>query len=171
MAQSLLGLDANGLTTEFFSLGALTTTARFSVTLGSAGVAPAWTAADMAIFQQASGTNACVQIFSGAANSGIYGFSSPTARNRGYLNYNHSTDLMTLSSSGDITLSVGATKKITIQTIYSSAVYTVATLPTGIAGARSFVSDALAPAFGAAVVGAGAVGVPVYHDGTSWKVG
>ena len=49
--------------------------------------------------------------------------------------------------------------------------FTVATLPTGVAGARSFVTNALAPAFGAAVAGGGAVGVPVYHDGTSWKVG
>ena len=49
--------------------------------------------------------------------------------------------------------------------------YTVATLPTGSAGAKSFVTNALTPTFGAAVVGGGAVGVPVYHDGTSWKVG
>jgi len=39
------------------------------------------------------------------------------------------------------------------------------------AGTRSFVTDALAPTFGATVVGAGAVKVPVYSDGTNWKVG
>jgi hypothetical protein len=33
------------------------------------------------------------------------------------------------------------------------------------------VSDALAPTFGATVVGGGAVAVPVYSDGTNWKVG
>jgi hypothetical protein len=52
--------------------------------------------------------------------------------------------------------------------------YTVATLPsaaTAGAGARSFVTDALAPAFGATVVTGGAVAVPVYSDGTNWKVG
>jgi hypothetical protein len=52
--------------------------------------------------------------------------------------------------------------------------YTVATLPsasTSGAGTRSFVTDALAPTFGATVVGAGAVKVPVYSDGTNWKVG
>ena len=52
--------------------------------------------------------------------------------------------------------------------------YTVATLPsaaTSGAGARSFVTDALAPAFGATVVTGGAVAVPVYSDGTVWKVG
>lgn len=39
------------------------------------------------------------------------------------------------------------------------------------AGARSIVSDALAPVFGTAVAGGGAVVVPVYSDGTSWIVG
>ena len=53
-------------------------------------------------------------------------------------------------------------------------VYTVATLPsaaTSGAGARSFVSDASAPTFGSTVAGGGAVTVPVYSDGTNWKVG
>jgi hypothetical protein len=55
-----------------------------------------------------------------------------------------------------------------------TTVYTVATLPsaaTSGAGARSFVSDAASPTFGATVVGGGAVTVPVYSDGTNWKVG
>jgi hypothetical protein len=52
--------------------------------------------------------------------------------------------------------------------------YTVATLPSAAdsgSGARAFVSNALAPTFGATVVGGGAVAVPVYSDGTNWKVG
>jgi hypothetical protein len=52
--------------------------------------------------------------------------------------------------------------------------YTVATLPSAITsgvGARAFVTDALAPTFGATVVTGGAVATPVYSDGTSWKVG
>lgn len=52
--------------------------------------------------------------------------------------------------------------------------YTVATLPsaaTSGVGARSFVTDALTPTFGSTVVGGGAVAVPVYSDGTNWKVG
>jgi hypothetical protein len=57
---------------------------------------------------------------------------------------------------------------------FSSTAYTVATLPSAAdygVGARTFVSDALAPAFAATVVGGGAVTVPVYSDGTDWKVG
>ena len=52
--------------------------------------------------------------------------------------------------------------------------YTVATLPsasTSGVGARSFVTNALAPTFGATVVTGGAIAVPVYSDGTNWKVG
>ena len=52
--------------------------------------------------------------------------------------------------------------------------YTVATLPSAATsgkGARSFVTDALAPTFGATVVTGGAISVPVYSDGTNWKVG
>jgi hypothetical protein len=52
--------------------------------------------------------------------------------------------------------------------------YTVATLPSAVTsgvGARSFVTDALAPTFGSTVVTGGAVATPVYSDGTNWKVG
>ena len=50
----------------------------------------------------------------------------------------------------------------------------VANLPaaaTAGAGARSFVTDALAPTFGSAVTGGGAVNVPVYSTGAAWNVG
>ena len=51
---------------------------------------------------------------------------------------------------------------------------TVALLPTASAslkGGKAFVTDALTPAFGAAVAGGGAVYTPVYCDGAAWKVG
>jgi hypothetical protein len=56
----------------------------------------------------------------------------------------------------------------------SFTVYTVATLPSASAygkGTRAFVTDSLAPAFGATVTGGGSVAIPVYSDGTNWKVG
>ena len=52
--------------------------------------------------------------------------------------------------------------------------YTVATLPsasTSGVGARAFVTDALAPSFGLAVTGGGAVPIPVYSTGSAWNVG
>jgi hypothetical protein len=53
-------------------------------------------------------------------------------------------------------------------------VYTVATLPSAATsgiGARTFVSDANATTFASTVVGGGANKVPVYSDGTNWKIG
>lgn len=50
----------------------------------------------------------------------------------------------------------------------------VSALPAAAAGnkgARSFVTDALTPAFGSAVTGGGAVNVPVYSTGAAWFVG
>lgn len=47
----------------------------------------------------------------------------------------------------------------------------VAALPAAVAGGKAVVNDALGPAFGAAVVGGGAVTVPVYSDGIGWFVG
>jgi hypothetical protein len=52
--------------------------------------------------------------------------------------------------------------------------FLVANLPSAAAsgsGARAFVSDATTPTFGNVVVGGGAVKIPVYSDGTNWRVG
>jgi hypothetical protein len=49
--------------------------------------------------------------------------------------------------------------------------YTVANLPTGAAGMVAFVTDANATTFASIVAGGGANGVPVYHDGTNWRIG
>jgi hypothetical protein len=60
------------------------------------------------------------------------------------------------------------------QTVLASTVYAVAELPSAVdsrQGARTFVSDALTPTFGSTVAAGGAVTVPVYSDGTNWKVG
>jgi len=70
--------------------------------------------------------------------------------------------------------STTGTSTTTVNGILKLQTYTVATLPsasTSGVGAKSFVTDALAPAFGATVASGGAVAVPVYSDGTNWKVG
>ena len=70
-------------------------------------------------------------------------------------------------------VAIDGTNGITTNTgVVRSNVYTVATLPTaGTAGRTAFVSNALTPVFGSAVVGSGAVTVPVYDNGTAWIVG
>lgn len=49
--------------------------------------------------------------------------------------------------------------------------YTVGTLPAGALGDRACVTDATAPTFLGALVGAGAVKTPVFHNGTAWVAG
>ena len=65
-------------------------------------------------------------------------------------------------------------ESLTTVGVVKQTVYTVATLPSASTsgnGARSHVSDALSPTFGATVASGGAVSTPVYSDGTNWKVG
>jgi len=52
--------------------------------------------------------------------------------------------------------------------VVNLAAYTVGTLPTGTRGDKAYVTDALAPTYGAAAVGGGAVIIPVFHNGTTW---
>jgi hypothetical protein len=58
-------------------------------------------------------------------------------------------------------------------TALNPAIILVASLPTAVGrtGQMRFVSDASGPVFGSAVTGGGAVNVPVYSDGTVWRVG
>jgi hypothetical protein len=103
-----------------------------------------------------------------ASVNGVTGVNIQTTAG-GYTTIGAVGDTQTLTVNHDTTnINSGIT---TIKGLLKQQTYTVATLPAGTAGSRSFVTNALTPTFGAAVVGGGAVGVPVYHDGTSWKVG
>jgi hypothetical protein len=58
--------------------------------------------------------------------------------------------------------------------IPATTIYKVADLPsaaTSGVGSRAFVSDATATTFASTVAGGGANNVPVYSDGTNWKIG
>lgn len=88
---------------------------------------------------------------------------------------------VTADTSGSLVLATnGGTAALTIDTSQNSTftglvnmkVYTVATLPTaGTAGRRAFVNNALTPVALSAVVGGGALTVPVFDNGTTWIVG
>ena len=51
------------------------------------------------------------------------------------------------------------------------SITTVAQLPAATPGARAFVTDATATTFGTVVAGSGSNNVPVYCDGTNWRIG
>jgi hypothetical protein len=63
------------------------------------------------------------------------------------------------------------TNNLTVAGTIKTGGYTVATLPTGVTGARAYVTNALAPTYGSAVVGGGAVTIPVFYNGSNWIVG
>lgn len=57
---------------------------------------------------------------------------------------------------------------------WATAATTVSGLPSAAtvgAGARGFVTDATLATFGTTVIGSGSTPVPVYSDGTNWKIG
>lgn len=84
------------------------------------------------------------------------------------------TPAITLTLGAITPTSVAATAQVSAATYLKSTAKTVAALTaagTAGAGARDTVTDALGPAFGAAVVGGGAVTVPVYCTGAGWFVG
>jgi hypothetical protein len=121
----------------------------------------------------AAGDSARFRLFNNAAvaNGGLIG--------QGLFSGTDNIVFVWNTGNADLSLGTNNTARVTIQadgtTVFAAparmAQYTVAALPTGAAGMRAYVTNALAPAFGAAVVGGGAVGIPVYHDGVSWKVG
>ena len=68
----------------------------------------------------------------------------------------------------------GALSSLITSTMLSTTVYKVADLPsavTSMAGARTFVSDSSVTTFNTTVAGGGANTVPVFSNGTDWKVG
>lgn len=73
----------------------------------------------------------------------------------------------TISSAGVYTIaptgaSITTTKPVVLKN------YTVATLPAGVQGMICYVTDALAPAYGVALVGGGAVVTIAFYDGAAW---
>ena len=82
-------------------------------------------------------------------------------------------------ASVDNAVDIGATGATRPRNVFMAGygvfgVVAVASLPaaaTAGAGARMFVNNALAPTFGSAVTGGGAVTVPVYSTGSAWNVG
>jgi hypothetical protein len=83
------------------------------------------------------------------------------------------TQALTLDTSG--VLLVGLTSatgvaKLQVSGALKTTGFTVSTLPAGSVGMRTYVTDALAPTFGATVVAGGAVTIPVFYNGSNWIV-
>jgi len=84
------------------------------VSRGSAGTAPAWDGNDTAVFENVAANHTSVQILSAVATSGILGFSTPAAKNRGFIQYTQSNDNLNLSSAGNTLLNNPAGSSVTV---------------------------------------------------------
>jgi hypothetical protein len=83
------------------------------------------------------------------------------------------TERARIDSSGNLLVgltSATGVAKLQVSGPLQTTGYTVATLPAGTVGMRTYVTDALAPVFGVAVAGSGAVTIPVFYDGANWIV-
>jgi len=86
------------------------------------------------------------------------------------------TNTASAAASTLLDLAVGGTTQlsVSISNYFSQTPVTVASLTaaaTAGAGARAFVSDANATTFASIVAGSGSNNVPVYSDGTNWRIG
>lgn len=154
-----IATGVNNLSAKTVNIGTGGTNGATTITVGPTGTGSGATTLNLGQNARTTGTT-IVNIATAVTSSGVSNINIGTIAS--------GTTNITIGSS---TATSNTTINGTLAGIVKQQTYTVATLPTGTAGARSFVINALAPTFGATVVGGGAVGVPVYHDGTSWKVG
>jgi hypothetical protein len=83
------------------------------------------------------------------------------------------TERARITSGGELLVgltSATGVAKLQVSGAIRTTGFTVATLPAGTVGMRTYVTDALAPSFGVAVAGSGAVTIPVFYDGANWIV-
>ena len=144
-----------------------------------------WQALDAATTSNnvAVGASALGALTSGANNVAL-GFQAGDALTTGSNNLvlGYDADVSAAGVSNEITLGNTSITSFRIPGItltfsvkyFNNGTLTVATLPaaaTAGAGARAFVTDANATTFASVVAGGGANGVPVYSDGTNWRIG
>lgn len=80
------------------------------------------------------------------------------------------TEIMRMDAGTGLSM-FGANPVVDANRVFRNRVFTVGTLPAGIKGMRTFVSDATSATFGADPVGGGTTNVPVFFDGTNWLIG
>lgn len=109
------------------------------------------------------------------SSSGALTFTNGTVT--GFISYSVTpTFQFGTTSAHNIDLAVNGTTRITIRTddTFTQRTTTVASLPAavaGLTGARAFVTDATATTFASVAAGGGSNKVPVYCDGSNWRIG
>lgn len=177
---SMTGTGATVSSSGLLGLGTKTPAGKLHV-YTSASTATVNTSADDLVVEHAStgGISILTPDTTGVAN--IF-FGHNNDNDAGRIVYTNNGDTMGFFTNGTIAVTISSTgavgignttfaQKLDVTGAIKTTAYTVATLPAGQAGARAFVTDATASTFASIVAGGGAIGVPVYHDGTNWCVG
>lgn len=180
MGASALDANTGGDYNTAFGYSALTTatTANYNTAVGYRALNAALTGAN----NTAVGADALL-LATGADNTAV-GYQAGDALTTGTNNIiiGNGADAATATTSNSITLGNASVTTMRVPGLSITAgvkymnfgVLTVGTLPaaaTAGAGARAFVSDANATTFASIVAAGGANGVPVYSDGTNWRIG
>jgi len=111
----------------------------------------------------------------------VVGIGDMSVLSSSYGNANSRKDGLVVKFNGEVVLpettiaiiNAEATGRTLVTKEWIQAGYTVATLPTGVIGKRTYVTDSTVVAsgnFGATVIGGGANTVPLFYDGTNWII-
>jgi len=153
---SIVNIGGTGLSTGAINIGRSTGTQTISIGSGSLGGTVT-----------SSGTRT-INIGSTSTGTGI----SNVTIGKTASTVDHTTNIngRYINLNAGTALSLG-TAPLTLPTRINQSVDLVTELITGVVGSRAFVTDALSPVFGMPVNGGGSTPVPVYFDGTTWRVG
>ena len=181
-AVGALALDANtgGDYNTAIGYSALTaaTTANYNTALGYRADNAAVTGAGN------TGVGSDALLLATGSNNTAIGYAAGNAMTTGSNNtvIGYDADVSSATVSNEVTLGNSSVTSFRIPGLtltfsvkyFNHGTLTVATLPaaaTAGAGARTFVTDANATTFASIVAAGGANGVPVYSDGTNWRIG
>jgi hypothetical protein len=108
-----------------------------------------------------------------ASSDGVWRLTNATVNDFNRLQFGGTTDAFPAIARDGAGIKItgaaaGLTSHIKVPAV---AVTSLPAAATAGVGARAFVNDALSPVFGSTVATGGAVAVPVYSDGSAWKVG
>lgn len=126
--------------------------------LVSAGAAAEW------------GVSGSTGVYWASGSAGAYGFNIGTSNATGFGIATNGTLRVSINSAGLTTMGNGlnVTGAMSASTTLKSGGYIVATLPTGTAGERAYVTDATTPTYLGTLTGGGSVVCPVFKNATAW---
>jgi hypothetical protein len=104
-----------------------------------------------------------------AAGGQVFATSANLATYAGFITVNAQPNITSVGTLGNLVVSGNTTTKYFKSTVLVTG--NIGSASTLGAGTRAFVSDATSTTFGSAYTGGGANNVPLYSDGSVWRIG